>query len=117
MKIPMARPSKAAVNENAEILTYALLHLEKERDAILAKIASIQQQLGKAPARAAVTPAAPAAPKKKRGRPAKNAAAVAAAAPAAAKERKPRELSPAARKRISMAQKKRWAAARSAKGE
>lgn len=85
------------VNDNAEFLTYALIHLEKERDIVLAKIANIKQQLGlgKAPV----------------GRPKKvavPAAAVVAAPAAASKEKKTRELSPAARKRISQAQKKRW---------
>lgn len=104
----MARPKK--VNDNAEFLTYALIHLEKERDIILGKIANIKQQLG--------TGSAPVA---KVGRPRKVAApAVAAAAPAAApaassKEKKTRVLSPAARKRISLAQKKRWAANRETK--
>ena len=81
----MARPRK--VNDNAEILSYALMHLEQERDAILAKIAHIKQQLGGGK-KAAAAPAAAndAAPKK---------------------ARKPRVLSAAARKRISLAQKKR----------
>ena len=84
----MARPSK--VNDNAEILSYALMHLEKERDEILAKIAHIRQQLGAT--RKSVGSPAPGF-----GEPEK-------------KVRKPRVLSPAARKRISMAQKRRWAA-------
>jgi hypothetical protein len=88
----MARPRK--VNDNAEILSYALLHLEKERDAIMAKIAHIRSQLG--------------------GRKPTVVAAESSvdAAEFPAKVRKPRVLSPAARKRISMAQKKRWAAVR-----
>jgi len=91
----MARPKK--VNDNAEFLTYALLHLEKERDIILGKIANIRQQLGvgtkKAPAVAATKTAG---------------------AEETGKVRKPRVLSAAARKSISLAQKKRWAAARKA---
>lgn len=98
----MARPKK--VNDNAEFLTYALIHLEKERDIILGKIANIKQQLGMG-----------SAPVAKVGRPRKVAAPAVAAAPAASKEKKTRVLSPAARKRISQAQKKRWAANREAK--
>lgn len=90
----MARLTTAT--DNAEILSYALRHLEQERDSILAKIAHIKQQLG--------VEARPV------GRPKK------VAAPAAAAEtetgKKSRVLSPAARKRISLAQKKRWAASR-----
>ena len=41
----MAR--QQTVNDNAEFLTYALIHLEKERDIVLAKIANIKQQLSK----------------------------------------------------------------------
>src|SRR5437870_5630597 len=92
--------AKTTVNDNAEILRYALSHLEKERDAILEKIASVRQQLGV-----------------RRGRPPLSAAATSSAATAPAepaKERKQRILSPAARKRISAAQKKRWAEARKA---
>jgi hypothetical protein len=85
----MARPRK--VTDNAEILSYALLHLEKERDAILAKIAQIRSQLG---GKQIVIPTS------------------ATEVDGLIKVRKPRVLSPAARKRISMAQKKRWAAAR-----
>jgi hypothetical protein len=86
----MARPRN--VNDNAEILSYALLHLEKERDSILAKIEQIRSQLG---GKQVVLPAS--ATTEDDG---------------LLKARKPRVLSPAARKRISMAQKKRWAAAR-----
>lgn len=89
----MARPRK--VDDNTEILSYALMHLEKERDAVLAKIAQIRSQLG---GRKIVSSSA--------------AVPVVDGDGAEKKERKPRVLSPAARKRISMAQKKRWAAAR-----
>ncbi|HXJ39352.1 MAG TPA: hypothetical protein VNH18_08725 [Bryobacteraceae bacterium] len=91
--------AKSTVNDNADILRYALSHLEKERDGILDKIASIRQQLGV-----------------RRGRPPASAVNGVAAAVVVAepKERKKRILSPAARKRISAAQKKRWAEARKA---
>ena len=89
----MARPRKT--NDSAEILSYALLHLEKERDAILAKIAQISGQLGGKKLKA-VSGASNGIGDETEGK----------------KARKPRVLSPAARKRISLAQKKRWAAAR-----
>jgi hypothetical protein len=73
-------------NQNAEILEYALRHLEKERDEIQARIDHVHKQLGSRSA----TPAP------------------AAGAPAAAPRRK-RVLSEAARKRIAAAQKRRWA--------
>ncbi len=102
----MARLTTAT--DNAEILSYALRHLEQERDSILAKIAHIKQQLG-----VEVRPV---------GRPKKVAApAAAVAAPeeetpeASETGKKSRVLSPAARKRISLAQKKRWAASRGEK--
>ena len=103
LQILMAR--QQTVNDNAEFLTYALIHLEKERDIVLAKIANIKQQLGigKAPVGRPKKVAAPAE------------AAVVAAPEAAPKEKKTRVLSPAARKRISQAQKKRWAASREEK--
>ncbi len=77
-------------NENADILEYALGHLEKERDEIEAKIDSIRRQLG---TRSRASAAAPAV-------------AAAATAPLV---RKKRVLSDAARKRIAAAQKRRWA--------
>jgi hypothetical protein len=70
-------------NQNAEILEYALRHLEKERDEIQARIDHVRKQLGSRPA--APAPAPSAAPRKKR------------------------VLSEAARKRIAAAQKRRWA--------
>jgi Arc/MetJ-type ribon-helix-helix transcriptional regulator len=88
--------AKITANDNEEILRYALSHLEKERDAILEKIAAIRAQLGV-----------------RRGRP-PLAARSEAATSAPAVEKKTRVLSPAARKRISAAQKKRWAEARKA---
>lgn len=81
-------------NTHADILRYALAHLEKERDAILEKIDHINSQLGnKVSAVAAVFAGASAAPRKKR------------------------TLSASARKRIAAAQKKRWAAHRKAQGK
>jgi peptidoglycan hydrolase CwlO-like protein len=76
----------AKSNTNAEILRYALTHLEQERDAIQVKIDHINSQLGqKVSAPAAVT-----------------------ASPSGT-TRKKRTLSASARKRIAAAQKKRWA--------
>ena len=89
----MAKPT---VNDNAEILRYALTHLEKERDSILEKIASVRAQLGVRRGRPPISPLK------------------ALETPEVPKERKQRILSPAARKRISAAQKKRWAEARKA---
>jgi hypothetical protein len=86
---------KGKPTQHAEILEYALSHLETERDNIQSKIDAIRQQLktGKsAPARKSVASAAPAE------------ATATAAAP-----RKKRVLSEAARKRIAAAQKRRWA--------
>jgi hypothetical protein len=77
--------AKAKSNANADILRYALTHLEHERDEIQGKIDHINSQLGH---KAATPPAA----------------AGATAAP-----RKKRTLSASARKRIAAAQKKRWA--------
>jgi hypothetical protein len=81
-------------NQNADILEYALMHLEKERDEIQARIDAVRRQLGSrtsAPAPSASVPAsAPSAPRRKR------------------------VLSEAARKRIAAAQKKRWAEHRKA---
>jgi hypothetical protein len=68
-------------NRNSAILEYALSHLAKERDEIQEKIDHIRGQLG--------------------------VSSVVAPAPAAT--RKKRVLSAAARKRISAAQRKRWA--------
>ncbi|MGD1069276.1 MAG: hypothetical protein ABSB15_03980 [Bryobacteraceae bacterium] len=70
-------------NRNADILEYALAHLEKERAEIQAKIDHVRKQLGGATAPSTAAPAA--APYKKR------------------------VLSAAARKRIAAAQKRRWA--------
>jgi hypothetical protein len=88
--MPKGKPS-----QHAEILEYALSHLEAERDKIQDKIDTIRQELklGKsAPGRKSV--AATTAPS--------------AEEPAAA-PRKKRVLSEAARKRIAAAQKRRWA--------
>jgi len=76
----------AKSSTNADILRYALTHLEQERDAIQAKINHIYSQLGQ------------------------KVSAPAASAPVAAPgKRKRRPLSASARKRIGAAQKKRWA--------
>jgi hypothetical protein len=75
----------AKSNTNADILRYALTHLEQERDAIQVKIDHINSQLGQ-----------------------KLSAPAAATAPGGA-TRKKRTLSASARKRIAAAQKKRWA--------
>ena len=77
--------AKAKSTANADILRYALTHLEHERDEIQSKIDHINSQLGR-----------------------KSAAAPAAASTEAA-PRKKRTLSASARKRIAAAQKKRWA--------
>lgn len=74
--------AKGKSEANAEILRYALTHLEQERDQIQARIDHIKSQLGE-----------------KAGAPAASAAA----------PRGKRILSVAARKRIAAAQKKRWA--------
>jgi hypothetical protein len=76
----------AKSNTNADILRYALTHLEQERDAIQIKIDHINSQLGqKVSGPAAVSSVSGAATRKKR------------------------TLSASARKRIAAAQKKRWA--------
>jgi hypothetical protein len=81
----------AKSNTNADILRYALTHLEQERDAIQVKIDHINSQLGQ-------KVSAP------------------AAAPAGG-TRKKRTLSASARKRIGIAQKKRWAEHRKTLGK
>jgi hypothetical protein len=97
----MPKAPKAKSNDNTSILEYALSHLEREFAEIQAKIDHVKRQLGWSvrvsapPAAAAVEEAAPAAP--------------------AAGARKKRVLSPAARKRIALAQKRRWAEHRKAK--
>jgi hypothetical protein len=77
--------AKAKSNTNADILRYALTHLEMERDQIQEKINHINGQLGQKVSAAASAAASDAAPRKKR------------------------TLSVSARKRIAAAQKKRWA--------
>lgn len=76
----------AKSNTNADILRYALTHLEQERDAIQARIDHIHSQLGQKVSAPAAAPAA-----------------------SGGGTRKKRTLSAAARKRIAAAQKKRWA--------
>jgi hypothetical protein len=90
---------KGKSDQNAGILEYALRHLEQERDGIQAKIDHIQSQLGQR-TRASAAASAPAA----------------AEASQPAGTRKKRTLSASARKRIALAQKKRWAEHRKAKG-
>jgi hypothetical protein len=75
----------AKSNTNADILRYALTHLEQERDAIQVKIDHINSQLGQ------------------------KVSAPAAATVSGGTTRKKRTLSASARKRIAAAQKKRWA--------
>jgi hypothetical protein len=96
---------KGKSNTNADILRYALTHLEQERILIDEKINHINSQLGQkvsAPKTPAIVGGTVVTPNKKR------------------------TLSAAARKRIAAAQKKRWAehrktlaktAAKSAKAE
>jgi hypothetical protein len=88
---------KATPGTHAEILEYALSHLERDRDAIQAKIDHIRLELGLT-VRAAVRVKVAAV----EGDPAE-----ASAAPAAPSGK--RVLSEAARKRIAAAQKRRWA--------
>lgn len=81
----------AKSNTNADILRYALTHLEQEREAIQVKIDHINSQLGQ-----------------------KVSAPAAAVAASGAATKKKRTLSASARKRIAAAQKKRWAEHRKA---
>ena len=84
--------AKIKSETNSEILRYALTHLEQERDSILERIAHIKSQLGQKVS-AALAGIADAAPRKKR------------------------TLSASARKRIAVAQKKRWAEHRKAQAK
>ena len=86
---------KGKSSTNADILQYALTHLERERDQIQSRIDHINSQLGRKVSGAAVS-----------------AAAAAEVAP-----RKRRTLSASARKRIAAAQKKRWAEHRKAQAK
>lgn len=101
----MPKAPKGKSDHNTGILEYALSHLEREYAEIQAKIEHVKHELGLsaksmvAAVAALVEDASPAA-----------------AAPAAAGTRKKRVLSPAARKRIALAQKRRWAEHRKAKG-
>jgi hypothetical protein len=101
----MPKAAKKKSDDNSSILEYALNHLEREAADIQAKIDHVKRQLGQNTSgqntrSAASVSAAPASP--------------ATAAPAAS-ARKKRVLSPAARKRIAAAQKRRWAEHRKAK--
>jgi hypothetical protein len=80
--------AKVKSNTHADILRYALTHLERERNQIQEKIDHINSQLGQKVSAAAVT---------------------AAASGGDAAPRKKRTMSASARKRIAVAQKKRWA--------
>jgi hypothetical protein len=84
--------AKGKSNTNTDILRYALTHLEQEREIIQEKIDHINSQLGQkvSATAAAGTEAAP---------------------------RKRRTLSASARKRIAIAQKKRWAEHRKAQAK
>ncbi len=84
--MPKGRTSAVA---NQELLSAALEGLEAQKKRIEEQIRQVQAMLGH-----------------RRGRPA---AAEAAAGPAAPKATRKRKLSPAARKRIAAAQKRRWA--------
>ncbi len=75
----------------AEILTAALEGLEAQRDRIRTQIAEVRRRLGGSPAAAPSGPEAPA-------------------------QRTRRKMSPAARKRIAEAQRKRWEAFRKTSG-
>jgi hypothetical protein len=85
--------AKGKSNTNADILRYALAHLEQERDQIQARIDHVHSQLGQKVSAPAASAADGAAPRKKR------------------------TLSASARKRIAMAQKKRWAEHRKAQAK
>jgi hypothetical protein len=95
----MPKAPKAKSNDNTSILEYALSHLEREASDIQAKINHVKRQLGGS-MRVSAAPAAAAAE-------------ATSATPAAAGKK--RVLSPAARKRIALAQKRRWAEHRKAK--
>jgi hypothetical protein len=86
---------KGKPDQNTSILEYALRHLEQERDEIQTKIDHVRRQLGgrvSSPAASAMDDSSePAAPRAKR------------------------VLSASARKRIALAQKRRWAEHRKAK--
>lgn len=75
------------ISNNESLLEAALEGLKSQRSRIDQQISEVEQMLGR-----------------RRGRPASAASAVLPGVP-----RKKRELSPAARKRIAAAQKKRWA--------
>src|SRR3954465_889801 len=95
-------------NQTAEILEYALSHLEKERDEIQARIDHIRRQLGRGGASLAVRRRAYGSTNGTSGH-----TSPAPTEGQAPPKRKP--LSAAARKRIAAAQKKRWAAHRKAR--
>jgi hypothetical protein len=97
---------RGKANNNTEILEYALSHLEKESASIQERIAWLRGRLGLAAAPAPA--AAPAATRvaARRG-PVKAAPVVASRAKKGASKK--RAMNPAARKRISEAQKLRWA--------
>lgn len=88
----MARPRKT--NVDASLLEAALEGLELQKSRIDDQIREVRRMLGKGPARASTKPT------------------VTTIEPIEVTERKKRALSPAARKRIAAAQKKRWAAFR-----
>jgi hypothetical protein len=104
----MPKAPKGKSDDNKSILEYALSHLERDYAEIQSKIEHIKRQLGWSAKAMSVVFSAP---------PEKAAPAVSEATEAApAATRKKRVLSPAARKRIALAQKKRWAEHRKAKG-
>jgi hypothetical protein len=85
--------AKEKSDRNAEILEYALHHLERERDELQARIDHIRKQLGSRLNHVSVPMATAPEPRRKR------------------------ILSEAARKRIAAAQKRRWAEHRKAKAK
>lgn len=87
---------KGRSGPNYDILEYALRHLVRERDEIQAKIDHVQSQLGGS---------------------VRNPPAAASGEPQASQGRAKRVLSAAARKRIAVAQKRRWAEHRKAKAK
>ncbi len=99
----MPRPSKMAVQNNRELLSAALEGLEIQRQRIEEQIRQVRAMLG------ARGPGRPRATEKAGGSE--------PIAPAPAAGRRKRVLSPAARKRIAAAQKKRWAEFRKREGQ
>ena len=96
---------KSTLTDETALLQAALEGLELQKTRLDQQIIAVRTRLGIQP--------------KRRGRPPKNPTALASLAPAPVAEPTPgkRDLSPAARKRIAEAQKKRWAEHRKAKAK